>query len=154
MNYGSLYALLSSTGFKINVLTVRFLQEKGVARLETYAIYRYALIPSAIWSLIFIRAADLKRIFHTPELLIIIGILVAFWNLQAYLRAEITNSTNSMVLLTTIYNILVLPLSLALGTFFNHDKPNIFSLSAIAILLVAFFIKPSPDILNLRPSFS
>ena len=154
MNYGPLYAFLSSTGFKINVLTVRFLQEKGVARLDTYAIYRYALIPSVIWSLIFIRGSDLQLIFHTPALLVIIGVIVVFWNLQAYLRAEITNSTNSMVLLTTIYNILVLPLSLALGTFFNHDKPNIFSLSAILILLVAFFIKPTPHKKNLRPSLS
>lgn len=155
MNYlGSFYAFLTAIGFETNNLTVRFLQEKGAAKLDTYAIYRYALIPSVIWSLIFIRGADLHRIFHTPELLIIFGVIVIFWNLQGYLRAEMLNSTNSMVLFSTILNILALPLFLVFGTFFNHDKPNLFSLSAIVILLAALLIRPTPHKENLRRSLS
>jgi hypothetical protein len=155
MNYlGSFYAFLTAVGFKINTLTVRSLQEKGAAKLDTYAIYRYALIPSVIWSLIFVRTAELKLIFHTPKLLIILGVIIVFWNLQAYLRAEISNSTNSMVLFSTIFNMLAFPLFLAFGTFFNHDKPNAFSLISILILLVAILIRPTPHKENLRPSLS
>lgn len=154
MNYGPLYAFLTAVGFKTNTLTVRFLQEKGAAKLDTYAIYRYALIPSIIWSLIFVRGSDLRLIFQTPELLIIFGIIIVFWNLQAYLRAEITNSTNSMVLFSTIFNILVFPLFLGFGVFFNHDTPNIFSISAILILVLALLIRPTPHKENLRPSLS
>jgi hypothetical protein len=154
MNLGPIYAFLTAIGFKTNSLTVRSLQEKGVARLDTYAIYRYALIPSVLWSLIFIRTADLRLIFHTPKLLIILGAIIVFWNLQAYLRALITNSTNSMVLFSTIFNMLALPLFLGFGTLFNHDKPNIFSLIAILILLVAILIRPTPHKENLRPSLA
>ncbi|GEM_PF-4500210 len=154
MNYGSLYALLTAVGFKTNTLTVRFLQEKGVAKLDTYAIYRYALIPSIIWNLLFVRSADIKLILHTPKLLIIVAIIIVFWNLQAYLRAHITNSTSSMVLFSTIFNMLVLPLFLGVGIFLNHDKPNVFSIGAILILLVAVFVKPTPHKENLRPSLS
>lgn len=154
MNYGPLYALLTAVGFKVNTLTIRLLQEKGVPVLDTYAIYRYALIPSVIWSLIFIRGNDLNQIIRTPELLIIIGVVVILWNLQAYLRALITNSTNSMMLFSTIFTMMALPLFLAFGTFFNHDTPNILSISAIVILLVALLIKPTPHKENIRPSLS
>lgn len=154
MNYGPLYAFLTAIGFKTNVLTVRSLQEKGVSMIDTYTIYRYALIPSVIWSLIFIRRADLKLIFHTPELLVIFGTIIVFWNLQAYVRAQITNSTSSMVLLSTIFNILALPLFFGFGVLFNHDKPNLFSASAILVLLVALLIRPTPHKKNLRPQLS
>lgn len=155
MNYGPLYAFLTAVGFKTNTLTVRFLQEKGMPRFDTYAIYRYALIPSVIWNLIFVvRSPDLKLIFHTPGLLAIFGTIVIFWNIQAYVRAEITNSTNSMVLYSTIYNILVFPLFLAFGVLFNHDTPNVFSLSAILVLLLAVFVKPTPHKDNVRPHLS
>ena len=154
MNAGAIYAFLTAIGFKTNTLTVRFLQEKGAAAIDTYTIYRYALIPSVIWSLIFVRKADLNLIFHSPKLLIILSIIIILWNLQAYLRAQITNSTNSMVLFSTIFNIMVFPLFLAFGTLFNHDKPNVFSLSAIFILSVALLIKPTPHKENLRPRLS
>lgn len=154
MNYGPLYAFLTAIGFKTNTLTSRLLQEKGATSVDTYVIYRYALIPSAIWSLIFIRKADLALIFHTPKLLIIFGVIIVLWNLQAYLMALVINSTSSMILLSTIFNMLLLPLFLGFGTFFNHDKPNVFSLSAILILLVALLIKPAPHKKNLRPRLS
>ena len=154
MNAGAIYAFLTAIGFKTNTLTVRFLQEKGAAAIDTYTIYRYALIPSVIWCLVFVRKADLNLIFHSPKLLIIFGTIIVFWNLQAYLRAQITNSTSSMTLFSTIFNILVFPLFLGFGTFFNHDKPNIFSMSAILVLLVALLIKPTPHKENLRPHLS
>jgi len=155
MNYlGSFYAFLTAIGFETNNLTVRFLQEKGAAKLDTYVIYRYALIPALIWSLIFIHGSDLRQIFHTPELLIIFGAIVVFWNLQGYLRAKVLNSTNSMVLFSTMLNVLLFPLFLAFGTFFNHDRPNLFSLSAIGVLLVALLIRPTPHKKNVRPSLA
>jgi hypothetical protein len=154
MNYGSFYAFITSIGFKVNVLTVRFLQEKGVSIRDTYTIYRYALIPAIIWSLIFIRKPDLSLIFQTPGLLIIFGTIVIFWNLQAYLRAQITNGTNSMVLLSTIYNILALPLFFGFGVLFNHDTPNLLNVSAIIVLLVALVIRPTPHKENIRPDLS
>lgn len=155
MNYsGSFYALLTAVGFKINTLTVRLLQEKGVSIIDTYAIYRFALIPAVIWSLIFIRKSDLDYIFHTPELMIFLGVIVVLWNLQAYLRALITNSTSSMVLLSTLFNIIALPMFFGFGVLLNNDTPNIYSFSAIIILLAALLIKPTPHEKNLRPHLS
>jgi hypothetical protein len=49
---------------------------------------------------------------------------------------------------------MLLPLFLAFGTFFNHDKPNLFSIVSIVILLIALLIKPTPHRKNLRLSFS
>jgi hypothetical protein len=151
MNYlGSFYAFLTAVGFKTNLLTQRFLQEKGAAQVDTYTIYCYALIPSIIWCLIFVHKANLVFILHNPKLLIIFGSIIIFWNLQAYLMSLVINSTNSMILFTTIFNMMLLPLFLGFGTFFNHDKPNLFSIVAIIILLIALAIKPTPHRENLR----
>lgn len=155
MNYlGSLYAFLTAIGFKTNILTQRLLQEKGVAQIDTYTIYRYALVPSVIWCLIFIHKPDINMVLHSPKLLIYFGVIVILWNLQALLMSFVINSTSSMTLFTTIFNMMLLPLFLAFGTFFNHDKPNLFSIISIAILLIALLIKPTPHRENLRLNFS
>jgi hypothetical protein len=154
MNYGTINAFLTAIGFKTNLLTQRLLQEKGAAQIDTYTIYRYALIPSAIWCLIFVHKPDIAFMLHSPTLLIYLGIQVVLWNLQALLMSLVINSTNSMTLFTTIFNMMLLPLFLAFGTFFNHDKPNLFSIVSIVILLIALLIKPSPHQENLRLSFS
>jgi hypothetical protein len=154
MNYGTINAFLTSVGFKTNLLTQRFLQEKGASQIDTYTIYRYALIPSIIWNLIFVRKADLVFILHSPELLIIFAVIVILWNLQALLMSFVINSTSSMILFTTIFNMMLLPLFLGFGTFFNHDKPNIFSIVSIVILLLALLIKPTPHRENLRSRLS
>lgn len=154
MNPGAIYAFLTAVGFKTNMLTMRFLQEKGATALDTYKVCRYALIPALIWSLIVIRRPDLDLILHTPELLMIFGTIIVLWNLQLYLRVQTINSTNSMVLLSTLFNIMVLPLFLVFGVLFNHDKPNLFSISAIIILMLALLIKPTPHKQNVRPHLS
>jgi hypothetical protein len=155
MNYmGSFYAFLTAIGFKTNLLTQRVLQEKGAAQIDTYTIYRYAVIPSAIWCLIFVRKPDIAFVLHSPKLLIYFGVIIVLWNLQALLMSLVINSTSSMTLFTTIFNMMLLPLFLAFGTFFNHDKPSLFSIVSIAILLVALLIKPTPHRENLRLSYS
>lgn len=155
MNYqGIVYALLRAVGMETVMLTERLLQEKGVAVVDTYAIYRYALIPAIIWSLIFVRIKDLTFIFHTPKLLFIFGTLIVLWNLQALLFNIVVNSTSSMVVFSTIFDILSLPLYLAFGTFINHDAPNAFSLVAIVTLFIALLINPAHHRRNLRPRLS
>lgn len=155
MNYaGSIYALLTAVGFKINLLTQRLVQEKGAAPIDTYTIYRYALIPSAIWSLIFVRKSDILFVLHDHELLIIFAVITVLWNLQSLLMSFVINSTSSMVLFSTFFNMMLLPLFLAFGTFYNHDIPNAFSIIAIAILFIALSIKPTPHKKNLRPHLS
>jgi len=154
MNYGVINAFLTAIGFKTNLLTQWVLQEKGAATIDTYTIYRYALIPSAIWCFIFIRKPDILFVFHSPRLLIYFGIIVVLWNLQALLMSLVINSTNSMTLFTTIYSMMLLPLFLGFGTYFNHDKPNAFSVISIAILFIALLLKPTPHKKNLRLSFS
>lgn len=154
MDYGSFYALLTAVGFKINILTTRRLQERGASTGYTYVIYKYALIPAIIWSLIFVSKADLLFILHSRELLIMIAVQVVLWNLQAYIMAQIINSTNSMLLFSTILNVTLLPLFLIFGVLFNHDNPNALSIISIGILLVALLIKPAPHRKNLRPRLS
>jgi hypothetical protein len=151
---GTIYALLRAVGFKMVMLTQRLLQEKGASEIDTYAIYRYALIPAVAWSLVFVREEDINFIFHTPKLLIIFGALIVLWNLQALIISFVINSTSSMVLFTTIFSMLNLPLYLGFGTFFNGDIPNIFNIAAILILLVAFLINPAHHHENLRPRLS
>ena len=155
MNYaGSVYAFLTAVGFKINLLTQRLVQERGAVPIETYTVYRYALIPSAIWSLIFVRKSDITFVIHSPKLIIIFGVIMVLWNLQALLMCYVINSTSSMVLFSTFFNIMLLPLFLAFGTFYNHDIPNAFSIISIAILIIALSIKPTLHKENLRPSLS
>ncbi len=151
---GSLYALLTAIGFKTSELTERFLQEKGAAAVDTYSIYRYALIPSVIWSAVFVRKEDLAFILSSPKLVIIFGLIIIFWNVQSLLFSFVINSTGSMILLATIFNMLALPMYLIFGTFFNGDIPNIYSISAILILLLALFINPAHHHENLRPRLS
>jgi hypothetical protein len=154
MDYGSLYAFLTAVGFKTNNLTIRWLQEKGASTADTFAIYKYALIPAVLWGLIFVRRSDLTLIFHSTELLAILATIVVLWNLQAYLMALVINSTSSMLLFSTIFNVLLLPMFLIFGVLFNHDRPNIFTLVSIAVLLVALLIRPAPHKQNLRPQLS
>jgi hypothetical protein len=151
---GPFYALLTAIGFKTSELTERLLQEKGAAPIDTYTIYRYALIPSLIWSIIFVRKEDLVLILHSPKLVIIFGLIIIFWNLQTILMSFVINSTSSMILLATIFNMLALPMFLIFGTFFNGDIPNIYSISGIIILLLALFINPAHHHENLRPKLS
>jgi hypothetical protein len=155
MNYlGSFYAFLTAIGFKTNVLTQRFLQEKGATQADTYTIYRYAFFPSLIWCLIFVRGPDISLVLHSPKYLVIFGVIIVLWNLQALLISFVINSTSSMVLFTTYFNALLLPLFLGFGTFFNHDNPNFLSILSIVILLVALLTKPTPHRENLRPHLS
>ncbi len=155
MDYaGSLNAFLAAVGFKTSELTKRFLQEKGAARIDTYTIYRYALIPSVIWSIIFVRPDDINFILNSPKLLIIFGMIIVLWNLQSLILSFVINSTSSMVLFTNIFYMLSLPMFLIFGTFYNGDIPNILSILAIFILLVALSIKPTLHKSNLRPRLS
>lgn len=155
MDYlGSVYAFLTAVGFKVNLLTQRLVQEKGAAPIDTYTIYRYALIPSAIWSLIFVRKEDILFVLHNSELLIIFGVIIVLWNLQALIMSFVINSTSSMVLFSTFFNMMLLPLFLLFGTFYNHDIPNTLSIISIAILIIALSIKPTPHKENLRPHLS
>lgn len=149
--HGVLYTLLRSVGFKTVELTGRLLQEKGASEIDTYTIYRYALIPACIWSLVFIRREDLVFIFSSAQLLAIFGTIIVLWNLQALIISFVINSTSSMMLFTTIYSIVTLPLFLGFGTFFNNDTPSLLNFGAIAALLLAFFINPAHHHENLRP---
>jgi hypothetical protein len=155
VNYlGSFYAFLTAVGFKTNMLTQRYLQEKGASPIDTYTIYRYALIPSLVWSLIFVRQSDIAMVLQSPKLLVIFGVIIVLWNLQELLIVFVINSTSSMVLFTTYYNMMLLPLFLGFGTLFNHDKPGLLSIVSIAILFVALLIKPTPHQENVRPHLS
>ncbi len=152
MDYvGTINALLRAVGFKTTELTRRLLQEKGATEIDTYTIFRFALIPAVIWSLIFVQPDDIAFIIGNPELLTIFGIITVLWNTQALLISFVINSTSSMVHFATLYNIFTLPLFLAFGTFYNGDRPNVLSIAAIGILILALLIKPAHHKTNLRP---
>ena len=155
MDYqGTIYALLRAVGFKVSNLTKRLLQEKGASEIDTYTIYRYALIPAIVWALIFVRKKDIDFILGSPRLIFLLVAIIVLFNLWAFLKSYVINITSSMVLLTTLYHALTLPLYLLFGTIFNNDIPNTFNIVAISVLLVALLINPAHHKKNVRPRLS
>lgn len=145
---------IRAIAYKTNSLTERWLQEAGASPLSTYALHRYALIPAVIWSIIFIRPSDISNLLSSSHLLIYLLFIVIIWNAQQFLHSYIVNTTSSVSSLSNLYNILVLPLLLLVGAYFNHDTPNILSILAIALLVIALIIKPSHHVTNKRARFS
>jgi hypothetical protein len=152
--YPTFLVFAMGISFKGYVLTERYLQERGVHPIRTFSLQRYALIPGLIWSAVFIRGHDLSRIIHTPHLLIYVLLVAAGWNIQQFLSSYIVNTVSSMSAFSTLQMILLLPLSLLVGTFFNHDVPNAFGLMAIFVLVVAFVLQPTQHTDNNRERFA
>lgn len=150
----TIFALSQAIGFKFQSLTERRLQEYGVSPMSTFLLQRYALIPALLWSVIFIHTKDLLYIIHTPILLSYIIFIAIVWNIQSFLSSYLLNTISSMSALATLQYLLYLPLLLLVGTFFNHDKPNVFSILSIIILLLAFIIQPTQHEKNIRARFS
>jgi hypothetical protein len=148
-----LLAFIFAIAFKICHLTERYLQEKGISPQQTFALYRYALIPAVIWSLIFIRPDDLVQLSHKTPLVIFLAIIAVTWNIQVYLTSRLINSVNSLSAFSTLQQIIYLPLLLAIGTYFNNDSPTIYSLLAILTLIAAFIVEPTPHQNNVRAKF-
>ena len=152
--FPALFAFAQAIGFKAQDLTDRRLQERGVSPFGAFSLQRYALIPAILWCLMFVRPADIAYVFHTPVLLMYFCAIALIWNMQSFLSSYVMNATSSMSSLSTLENLLYLPLLLLVGTFFNHDVPNAYALAAIAALLCAFIIHPSQHRENERKRFS
>ena len=152
--YPTILVFAMGISFKGYVLTERYLQEKGVSPVRTFALQRYALIPGLIWSAIFVRGHDLSRIIHTPHLLVYIAAIALGWNVQQFLSSYTVNTISSMSAFSTLQMMLLLPLTLLVGTFFNHDIPNAYSVLAIIVLLVAFVVQPTQHVDNVRERFA
>jgi hypothetical protein len=152
--YPTVLVFAMGVSFKGYTLTERYLQEKSVSPLRTFALQRYALVLGLIWSAVFVRGHDLSRIIHTPHLLIYVLALAAGWNTQQFLSSYVVNTVSSMSAFSTLQMMLLLPLSLLVGTFFNHDTPSMYSLLAITALLVAFAVQPSQHAHNVRERFA
>ncbi len=146
-------ALAYSAAFKGCYLTERYLQERGVSPMRTLALYRYALIPALIWSAIFIRSDDIDLLVHTPYILTFLIVLAVLWNIQQFIASYLANSINSMSMLSTLRQLVHLPMLLLIGTYFNHDEPNIYSLLAVGALLGAFVLQPTTHERNVRAKY-
>jgi hypothetical protein len=152
--YPTALVFAMGVSFKGYTLTERYLQEKGVSPIRTFALQRYAIIPGLIWSAVFIRGHDLSRIIHTPHLLIYVIAVALGWNAQQFLSSYMVNTVSSMSAFSTLQMMLLLPLSLLVGTFFNRDLPSAYSLLAIGVLLVAFVVQPTQHADNVRDRFA
>jgi hypothetical protein len=152
--YPTALVFVMGVSFKGYVLTERYLQERGVRPIRTFALQRYALIPGLIWSAIFIRGHDLDHIIHTPHLVAYILLVALGWNVQQFLSSYLVNTVSSMSAFTTLQNLLLFPFTLLVGTFFNHDIPNVYSLAAVAVLMVAFAVQPAQHVDNVRARFA
>ncbi len=150
----TLLSLTRAVGFKTEELFGRSLQEAGVSPLRVFALHRYAFIAGIIWSVIFIRANDITQILHSPLLLFYILACVLLWNIQVALSFYVLNMTSSMTSLSTIHYLCSFPLLLLIGTFFNHDIPNVFSIVGIAALMVAIVIQPAHHTTNVRARYT
>lgn len=147
-------AFARAIGFKIDGLASRRLQEFGLSAIGTFRLYRYALIPSIIWCLLFIRSGDITQILHSQQLLIYLLLVPIVWNIQVFIGCYVLNSTSSMSGLTALQTLLSLPLILLTGIFFNNDIPNFLGVVAIVVLTVALLIQPSQHQTNTRTRFS
>jgi len=152
--YPTVLVFAMGVSFKGYVLTERYLQERGVAPIRTFGLQRYAIIPGLIWSAVFVRGHDLSRIVHTPHLLVYVIVLALGWNIQQFLSSYTVNAVSSMSAFSTLQMMLLLPLSLLVGTFFNHDIPSIYSFLAIVVLLLAFVVHPTQHLDNVRQRFA
>ncbi|HEY5442061.1 MAG TPA: hypothetical protein VIJ68_00820 [Candidatus Saccharimonadales bacterium] len=152
--YPTVLVFAMGTSFKGYVLTERYLQERGVAPIRTFGLQRYALIPGLIWCAFFVHGHDLSRIVHTPHLLLYVIALAVGWNIQQFLSSYTVNTISSMSAFSTLQMMLLLPLSLLVGTFFNHDIPSAYSFLAIIVLLVAFVVHPTQHVDNIRERFA
>ena len=150
----TILAFGQAIGFKTQALTDRYLQEAGASAVSTFALQRFALIPAVIWSVIFIRTDDILYIFHTPLLLFFILSIAVLWNVQSFLTSYVLNTVSTVSALSTLEYLLYMPLLLLIGTFFNGDIPNAYSIAAIAVLSCAFVVQPSHHAKNLRARFS
>ena len=150
----TILAFGQAIGFKAQALTDRYLQEAGVSPMGTFALQRYSLIPAVIWGLIFIRPDDISYIFHTPLLLFFILAIAALWNVQSFLTSYVLNTVSTVSALSTLEYLIYLPLLLLIGTYFNGDIPNAYSVAAIAVLSLAFVVQPAHHANNIRTRFS
>ncbi|MDB5189998.1 MAG: hypothetical protein JWN49_324 [Parcubacteria group bacterium] len=141
-------------GFKLQALTDRRLQEAGASPFSTFALQRFALIPAVIWSIVFVRPHDITQILHSTVLLAYFLLLAIIWNVQSFLSSYVMNTMSSMSGLASLEYLIYFPLLLLVGTFFNHDIPNLYSIAGIAILLCAFVLQPSQHSENIRNRFS
>lgn len=149
-----LLAFGQGIGFKLQSLTDRSLQEKGASPVRTFALQRFALIPALLWSLVFVRAADVAHILHTPRLLFFFIAIAILWNLQSFLSSYVLNTVSTVSALSTLENLIYLPFLLAVGTYFNGDIPSTYSICGILLLLAAFILQPSHHPDHTRARFS
>lgn len=151
---GCLLALLTAVGFRVNLLACRRLQETRSTPFETYAINRYALLPALLWSAVFVSGDDLEQIVGSPALFGLFALMWVLWNAQAWLMVLLVNSTSSMLLLTTLFTVVLLPGSLVGGMLINGDPVGVASALAIGVLVLAVVIRPEAHEANLRPVLS
>lgn len=154
MNPATLIALGYTSIFKAQFLTERYLQEKGVSALRTFPLHRYSLIFGLVWCAAFIRSDDLHRLFHTPHVLLFTILLAVTWNIQQFISSFSANSINSASAFNTLQVVARLPMMLLIGALFNHDTPNLYSLLAIALLMAAFIMQPTPHSENKRDRYT
>jgi hypothetical protein len=154
MSLGAFFAFAQAAIFKLGELTERRVQEQGASSASTFMLYRYALIPAFVWSLFFVRARDIAQLMHSPVLLGYILFIAITWNMQGFLWSYLLNKMSSVTALSTLQHLIYLPLLLVVGTFLNHDAPNLYSFLAIGALVVAFAIQPTHHHENTRARFT
>lgn len=150
----TLLAFTFAIAFKLCHLTERYLQERGISPKQTFALYRYAFWPALVWCFIFIRPDDLMNLWQVTPLVIFLIVIAMTWNIQVYMTSRLINSVNSLSSFSALQQIIYLPMMLAIGTYFNNDAPTAYSLLAIAVLIVAFAVEPTPHKNNVRARFA
>ena len=154
MNVGiTALALIRAVGYKGGVLAGRRIQELGASPFGMFKLFRYAVIPAAIWSLIFVRPDDIVEIVNSPILPFVILVPIV-WNAQVALNAYVLNTTSSLSGLGSLQRLIALPLFLLVGIFLNNDTPNVLSLLALVALAASLLIQPAQHQTNLRARYS
>lgn len=145
-----LIVFLQASLFTLFQLNIRKLEEKGISARAIAGLHRWAIIPSLLLLALTYKKEYATLILSHPQALWWILGIGFFWGIGQFMGYIVLNSSSSLTFVYALGAFIELPIYLAIGILINHDLPNIFSLVAIALMILAVMIRPTQDTSNKR----
>ena len=135
-------AFLQAILFKLWDLKIKKIQDKGADTLTVLHYQKYALIPALCLLIITYEPEYLQALISNKLVLIAFFYSAAIWLLHQYIAIYIQGAVSSMIFLNAFRAIIVLPMGLLFGYWFNGDSANIGIMIALFLLAIALYIQP------------